>query len=100
MIILLADILALFVQQMKATMRQLITTPAKSARSFARGAKLAASPSRAWRPSSASAKAACPPSKQYPAGLTLDRLIVLAKLLGLELVLQDKSDKSGKQPEW
>jgi HTH-type transcriptional regulator / antitoxin HipB len=35
-----------------------------------------------------------------PAGLTLDRLIVLTKLLGLELILQDKSDKPGPQAEW
>jgi HTH-type transcriptional regulator/antitoxin HipB len=35
-----------------------------------------------------------------PAGLTLDRLIVFAKLLGLELVLEDSSDVDGKKAEW
>jgi HTH-type transcriptional regulator/antitoxin HipB len=35
-----------------------------------------------------------------PAGLRLDRLIVLANLLGLELVLQDKSDNSNNKAEW
>ncbi len=35
-----------------------------------------------------------------PAGLTLDRLILLAKLLGLELVLQDKSDPPSSKEEW
>ena len=33
-----------------------------------------------------------------PAGLTLDRLIVLAQLLGLELLLQDKS--ASPKAEW
>ena len=35
-----------------------------------------------------------------PAGLTLDRLILLAKLLGLELVLRDKRESSGAKVEW
>ena len=35
-----------------------------------------------------------------PAGLTLDRLILLAKLLGLELVLQDGSSTSSTEAEW
>jgi HTH-type transcriptional regulator/antitoxin HipB len=35
-----------------------------------------------------------------PAGLTLDRLIALANLLGLELILKDKADKPGPGPEW
>ena len=35
-----------------------------------------------------------------PAGLTLDRLILLAKLLDLELVLQDKSDEPKSKVEW
>lgn len=35
-----------------------------------------------------------------PAGLTLDRLIALANLLGLELVLQDKSETSDTLGEW
>ncbi len=34
------------------------------------------------------------------AGLTLDRLILMAKLLGLELVLQDKSDAPSTKAEW
>ena len=35
-----------------------------------------------------------------PSGLTLDRLIQLAKLLGLELVLQDKADAPKSKAEW
>jgi len=35
-----------------------------------------------------------------PAGLTLDRLVLLAKLLGLELVLQDRSDTPKTKAEW
>lgn len=36
-----------------------------------------------------------------PAGLTLDRLLLLAKLLGLELVVQEKAaSASGSKAEW
>ena len=35
-----------------------------------------------------------------PAGLTLDRLILLANLLGLEVVLQDKPDEPETKAEW
>ena len=38
--------------------------------------------------------------EEHPEGLTLDRLISLAKLLGLELVLQDKSDAPKSKAEW
>ena len=34
------------------------------------------------------------------AGLTLERFILLAKLLGLDLVLQDKTDSPRKKTEW
>ena len=35
-----------------------------------------------------------------PAGMTLDRLILLAKLLDLELVLQDRADGPKSKVEW
>jgi HTH-type transcriptional regulator / antitoxin HipB len=35
-----------------------------------------------------------------PAGLTLERLLLLAKLLGLELVLQDKAADPKSKAEW
>ena len=35
-----------------------------------------------------------------PSGLTLDRLITLANLLGLELVLQEKEEAPGPKAEW
>lgn len=35
-----------------------------------------------------------------PTALTLDRLLVLAKLLGLELVLQAKPDRADPKAEW
>jgi HTH-type transcriptional regulator / antitoxin HipB len=35
-----------------------------------------------------------------PAGMTLERLLLLAKLLGLELVLQDKSQARKPKAEW
>lgn len=34
------------------------------------------------------------------ASLTLDRLLLVAKLLGLEIVLQDKPDKPAMKAEW
>jgi HTH-type transcriptional regulator/antitoxin HipB len=34
------------------------------------------------------------------AGITLDRLIAVANLLGLELVLQDKSETPASDSEW
>ena len=35
-----------------------------------------------------------------PANLTLDRLIAIANLLGFEIVLQDKLDKTSTKAEW
>ena len=35
-----------------------------------------------------------------PSGLTLDRLIALTNLLGLELVLQEKENAGGPKAEW
>jgi HTH-type transcriptional regulator/antitoxin HipB len=35
-----------------------------------------------------------------PSGLTLERLIALANLLGLELVLQEKEEARGPKAEW
>jgi len=35
-----------------------------------------------------------------PAGVTLDRLLLVAKLLGLELVLQEKAPASASKVEW
>ena len=35
-----------------------------------------------------------------PSGLTLDRLIALCNLLGLELVLQEKENAGGPKAEW
>ena len=38
--------------------------------------------------------------EQHPEGLTLDRLLVLAKLLGLELVVQDHAGKDTSPDAW
>jgi HTH-type transcriptional regulator/antitoxin HipB len=35
-----------------------------------------------------------------PGDMNLERLLLLAKLLGLELVLQDKSEAKGTKSEW
>jgi HTH-type transcriptional regulator / antitoxin HipB len=35
-----------------------------------------------------------------PSALTLDRLIALANVLGLQLILQDKPDRPGTRPDW
>ncbi len=81
-------------------MRQLITTPGqvgeilrgrRTARRIAQqelAAKLGISQSRLST------------LEADPAGLTLDRLLLLAKLLGLEVVVQDKSDAPSRKAEW
>jgi len=86
---------------MKPAMRQLITTPLQlgevlRGRRKARGmsqvelaAKLTISQSRLST------------LESDPATLTLDRLLVLAGLLGLELVIEDKTTTSARRkPEW
>ena len=35
-----------------------------------------------------------------PSGISLERFIVLAKLLGLEIVLQDKADEPSSKAQW
>lgn len=85
---------------MKRT-RQLVTTPSQvgevlRGRRKARGmsqdelaAKLSISQSRLST------------LESEPAGLTLDRLLALASVLGLEIVIQDKAPTSERRkPEW
>jgi HTH-type transcriptional regulator/antitoxin HipB len=96
----IGDILALFVQQMKAHMRQLITTPSQVGEILRGRRKARRVPQQSLAAKLGISQSRLSTLEQSPAGLTLDRLIVLAKLLGLELVLQDKSDKSGTEPEW
>jgi len=82
-------------------MRQLVTTPAqlgevlrgrRKARRLSQGelaAKLNISQSRLST------------LESDPAGITLDRLLALAGLLGLEIVIQDKAPASERRkPEW
>ncbi len=38
--------------------------------------------------------------EQRPEGLTLDRLLLLAKLLGLEIVVQDRAERPAPRAEW
>jgi HTH-type transcriptional regulator / antitoxin HipB len=81
--------------------RQLVTTPAqlgevlrgrRKARGLSQGelaAKLNISQSRLST------------LESDPAGITLDRLLALAGLLGLEIVIQDKAPTSARRkPEW
>jgi HTH-type transcriptional regulator/antitoxin HipB len=96
----LAHIVVLFAMQMNRT-RQLVTTPAqlgevlrgrRKARGLSQGelaGKLNLSQSRLST------------LESDPAGLTLDRLLVLAGVLGLEIVVQDKERTSERRKtEW
>jgi HTH-type transcriptional regulator/antitoxin HipB len=38
--------------------------------------------------------------EQHPEGLTLDRLLALASLLGLELVVRERRDRPARKTEW
>jgi HTH-type transcriptional regulator/antitoxin HipB len=93
--------LTLFARQMKPLMRQLITTPAQLGEVL-RGRRKA----RGMSQGELSAKLNIGQSRlstleSDPAALTLERLLTIASLLGLEIVIQDKATTSARRkPEW
>jgi len=95
----MANILGLFVLQMDRPMRQTVTTAVqigeilRSRRKSRRAAQAALAEKLGISQSRLSILEA------NPAGLTLDRLLALAKLLGLEVVLQDAPERRPKV-EW
>jgi HTH-type transcriptional regulator/antitoxin HipB len=86
---------------MKPAMRQLITTPLQLGEVL-RGRRKARGMSQA----ELAAKLTISQSRlstleSDPATLTLDRLLAVAGLLGLELVIEDKTTTSARRkPEW
>ena len=92
---------ALFVPHMPRT-RQLLTTPTQlgeviRARRKARGLSQAELASKLNLSQSRLSIL-----ESDPAGLTVDRLLALATVLGLEIVVQDRSTSSSdrRKPEW
>ena len=82
-------------------LRQLVTTPIQLGEVI-RGRRKACG----WSQAELAAKVGISQSRlsileSDPAGLTLDRLLVLASVLGLEIVVQDRAPASGRRkPEW
>ena len=93
------DIFTLFVLQVK-TMRQLITTSSQIGEILRGRRKARGLPQQGLAAKLSISQSRLSTLEGNPAGLTLDRLLLLAKLLGLELVLQDRSDSPGRKAEW
>jgi HTH-type transcriptional regulator/antitoxin HipB len=85
---------------MEATMRQLITTPGQVGEIFRGRRKARHVPQQELATKLGISQSRLSTLEGNPEGLTLDRLLLLAKLLGLELVLQDKSAVPRQKAEW
>jgi HTH-type transcriptional regulator/antitoxin HipB len=81
-------------------MRQLITTPGQVGEVLRGRRKARGVPQQELATKLGISQSRLSTLEGDPAGLTLDRLILLAKLLGLELVLQDRSDTPRTKAEW
>jgi HTH-type transcriptional regulator / antitoxin HipB len=81
-------------------MRQLITTPEQVGEILRGRRKARRVPQQILATKLSISQSRLSTLESDPAGLTLDRLLLLAKLLGLELVLQDKADASRRKDEW
>jgi len=88
------------VAQMKSTMRQLITTPGQVGEILRARRKARHVPQQELADKLGISQSRLSTLESHPEGLTLDRLLILAKLLGLELVLQDKSAVPAPKAEW
>jgi HTH-type transcriptional regulator/antitoxin HipB len=81
-------------------MRQLITTPGQVAE-ILRGRRKARRISQQELATKVSiSQSRLSALEEDAAGITLERFILLAKLLGLEVVLQDAKDAPRKKTEW
>lgn len=81
-------------------MRQLITTPGQVGEILRGRRKARRVPQQELATKLGISQSRLSTLEAEPAGLTLDRLVLLAKLLGLEIVLQDKADKPATKTEW
>ncbi len=81
-------------------MRQLITTPGQIGEILRGRRKARRVPQQELATALGISQSRFSTIEADPAGLTLERLLLLAKQLGLELVLQDKSAGRGSKAEW
>lgn len=81
-------------------MQQLITTPGQLGEILRRRRKARGISQRELAAKLGVGQARLSTLEVKPEGLTLSRLIALVNLLGLELVVQDKSDASVPKTEW
>jgi len=81
-------------------MRQLITTPSQVGEILLRRRKARRVSQQDLAARLAMSQSRLSTIEAHPESLTLERLILLAKMLGLELVLQDKSDAPKTNAEW
>lgn len=87
-------------QRDRAAARQLITNPAQIGEIFRSRRKARGAPQQELATKLGISQSRLSTLEAHPAGLTLDRLLLLAKLLGLELVLQDESGTPSPSAEW
>lgn len=83
-----------------ATTSQLITTPGQVAGILRGRRKARRLPQRDVAAALGISQERLSRLEANPSGLTLERLIAIAALLGLELVLQDKGDTAPPDAEW
>jgi len=81
-------------------LQQLITTPGQLGEILRRRRKARGISQRELAAKLGVGQARLSTLEVKPEGLTLSRLIALVNLLGLELVVQDKSDASVPKTEW
>lgn len=82
-------------------MRQLITAPGQVGEIFRGRRKACHLPQQELATKLGISQSRLSTLETDPSGLTLDRLLALANLLGLELVLQEKGDaRSSAKVEW
>jgi len=81
-------------------MRQLITTPSQVGEILLRRRKARRVSQQDLAARLAMSQSRLSTIEAHPESLTLERLILLAKMLGLELVLQDKTDAPKSKAEW
>jgi HTH-type transcriptional regulator/antitoxin HipB len=81
-------------------MRQLITNPGQVGEILLGRRKARRIPQRELAAKLGISQGRLSTLESDPASLTLDRLILLANLLDIALVIQDKSDLPGRKAEW
>lgn len=81
-------------------MRQLITTPAQVAEILRGRRKARKLPQAVLAEQLDISQGRLSTLEGDPSGMTLERFLLLAKLLGLEVVVQDRGEAAPKKDEW